>query len=436
MSAHGARNMRNRVRALQRKLYRAAKQTLDRRFGALYDKTYRKDVLEEAWKRVRAKRGAPGIDGQSIDAIEREIGVERFLAGIAEELKSQRYRPRAVRRCWIDKPGRSEKRPLGIPVVRDRVVQMSAKLVLEPIFEANFLPCSYGFRPKRSAHMAMRAIRSAITFKRQTTVIDLDIKGYFDNIRQDILLDLVQRRVSDPRMLKLIRGWLRAGVMDAGEYIKPDGLGTPQGGVISPLLSNVYLHAFDKMFQLSGIPGTLVRYADDAVILVRGNGRKVLEQIRRMMGRLGLELHPEKTRVMHAAKGFDFLGVHVRLCRVRKPDAKLRHSCRVWPSDRSIARLKQKVRGVIGRRYGQSLEELIEELTPVLRGWSNYHTAVQPEAKRLRRLNGFVRERLRIFLKRKYSDATRGYRRVSGNRLARLGLFQFGGSWCFNGNGC
>lgn len=269
MSALAARNMRCRVRALQDKLSRAAKQSLDRRFGALYDKLYREDVLRESWRRVRAKRGAPGIDGQSLDAIEEQIGVEVFLAEIAEELRSQRYRPKAVRRCWIDKPGRPEKRPLGIPVIKDRVVQMAAKLVLEPIFETNFLSCSYGFRPGRDAHMAIRAIRSAITFGRQTVVIDLDIRGYFDNIRQDILMGLVQRRVSDPRMLKLLRGWLRAGVMDAGEFIATDGLGTPQGGVISPLMANLYLHSFDKMCALSGLRGTLVRYADDAVILVR-----------------------------------------------------------------------------------------------------------------------------------------------------------------------
>jgi group II intron reverse transcriptase/maturase len=425
-----------RVRALQDKLSRAAKQSLDRRFGALYDKLYREDVLWASWHRVRAKRGAPGIDGQSLDEIEEQIGVEVFLSKIAEELRGRRYRPQAVRRCWIDKPGRADKRPLGIPVIRDRVVQMAAKLVLEPIFEANFLSCSYGFRPGRDAHMAMRAIRSAITFDRQTEVIDLDIRGYFDNIRHEILMDLIQRRVSDPRMLKLIRGWLRAGVLDAGEYIEPDGLGTPQGGVISPLLANIYLHAFDKMYALSGLPGTLVRYADDVVILVHRNGQGVLAQVRGMLGRLGLELHPEKTRVTTAARGFDFLGVHFRLCRVRKRGAKLKHSCRIWPSNRSVARLKQKVNKTVGRRYGQSLEAMIVELNPILRGWHNYHTRVQPEVKRLRNLNQSVRERLRIFLKRKHSDQARGYRRVSGDLLARLGLFQFGRSPCFNGNGC
>ncbi|MFH1313998.1 MAG: reverse transcriptase domain-containing protein, partial [Candidatus Eisenbacteria bacterium] len=274
------------VRTLQGKLSCAAKQSLDRRFGALYDKIYREDVLWTAWRRVKANRGAPGVDRQSIRHIEREIGVGVFLTELGEELRKQRYRPLPVRRCWIDKPGKpGEKRPLGIPVIRDRVCQMATKLVIEPIFEANFLPCSYGFRPGRSAHMAIDRIRRSITFEGQTAVIDADIRGYFDNIRQDILLRLVQRRISDPRVVKLIGSWLRAGVMEDGELTKPDGLGTPQGGVISPLLANIYLHSFDVMFARAQIPGTLVRYADDVVILTRGNGTQVLGQVRRMLAR-------------------------------------------------------------------------------------------------------------------------------------------------------
>jgi RNA-directed DNA polymerase len=429
-------NMRDKVQALQDKLSRAAKQSLDRRFGALYDKIYREDVLQEAWRRVRENDGAPGVDRQSFRQIEDEIGVEAFLAELGEELRSRRYRPFPVRRSWIDKPGKPEKRPLGIPVIRDRVAQMATKLVIEPIFEANFLECSYGYRPKRSAHDAIQRIRSSITFGRQTEVIDADIKGYFENLRQDILIDLVKRRIDDPRVLQLIRGWLRAGVMNGEEFIEPNGLGTPQGGVLSPLLSNIYLHSFDKMFQRSGIEGTLVRYADDFVILVRRDAKQVLEQVRGMLERLGLKLHPEKTRVTSARKGFDFLGVHFRLCRVRKKRAKLKESCRVWPSDRSIRRIKQKVRGVVGRRYGRSLEEMIERLNPVLRGWNIYHTTVQPERPRFLRLNLFVRQRLRIFLRRKYSDRSRGARRTLDNLFVRLGLYQLGRPLYVNGNGC
>jgi group II intron reverse transcriptase/maturase len=428
MSADEAVNMREKVRALQRTLYRAAKQSLDRRFGALYDKIYREDVLWVAWERVRANDGAPGIDQQDFEYIEDVLGVEEFLEEIRQELHEQKYRPKAVRRCWIDKPGKPEKRPLGIPVIRDRVVQMACKIVIEPLFEANFMPCSYGFRPKRSGHMALRMIQRMITFRGQREVIDADITGCFDNVRHGILMNLVQRRISDRRVVKLIRGWLRAGVMENGQIVKPDGIGTPQGGVISPLLANIYLHAFDRMFEMAGIPGTLVRFADDFVILVRSNARKVLAEVHRMMKRLGLQLHPEKTRICSAHQGFDFLGVHFRLCSVRRRNAKLKHSCRLWPSNRSMQRIKENVRNTIGRRYGQTLEEMIECLNPVLRGWNTYHTSVQPELKRFRHLKDYVDERLRIFLKRKYNDSTRGNRRLRGNLLAQLGLFQLGRS--------
>ena len=417
--------MRIKVRLLQDKLSRAAKQSLDRRFGALYDKLYREDVLRTAWKQVRVNRGAPGIDRQSIEYIEEVIGVEEFLAQIGEELRDKRYRPQAVRRCWIDKPGKPEKRPLGIPVVKDRVVQMAAKLILEPIFEANFLDCSFGFRPGRNAHQAIKKIRSQITFGRQTVIIDADIKGYFDAIRHDILLRQVQKRVSDPRMLKLIRGWLKAGVMEEGRHIRTSA-GTPQGGVISPLLANIYLHSFDKMFEQSGIPGTLVRYADDFVILLYRDGQRMLQRIRAMLARLGLELHPEKTRIVSADQGFDFLGIHMRRTPTKAVKAKMTHVTRLWPSDRSHKRIKERIKEVIGRRYGTSLEEIIQDLNPVIRGWNNYHTTIKPVRQRLLKLNYYVWDRLRIFLKRKYSDETRGYRRASDGIFVRLGLCQFG----------
>jgi len=422
----GAINVRNKVSDLQSKLSHAAKQSLDRRFGALYDKIYREDVVLEAWKWVKANKGAPGVDRQDFEYIEDFIGVDQFLSEVREQLKSERYRPQPVLRCYIDKPGKAEKRPLGIPVIFDRVCQMATKLVIEPIFEANFLDCSHGYRPGRSAHDAIRKINQTITFKGQRIVLDADITGFFDNIRHSILLELVERRIADVRVLRLIRMWLEAGVMEEGRYIETNGLGTPQGGVISPMLSNIYLHSFDKMFQMSGISGTLVRYCDDFVILLWRNGKEAMKQVEQMLGRLGLKLHPDKTRVVKAKDGFDFLGVYFRLCPVRKKNSKLKQSCLIWPSERSMGRIKQRVREVVGRRYSLSLEELIKELTPVLRGWNNYHKATRPVRKRLRKLNGFVRERLRIFLKRKYSDKSMGTWRVHNNLVARLGLYQFG----------
>lgn len=418
--------MRHKVSDLQSKLSHAAKQSLDRRFGALYDKIYREDVVLEAWKRVKANKGAPGVDRQDFEYIEDIIGVDQFLSEVREQLKSERYRPQPVLRCYIDKPGKADKRPLGIPVIFDRVCQMATKLVIEPIFEANFLDCSHGFRPGRSAHDAIRIIQRTITFKGQCIVLDADITGFFDNIRHNILLALVERRIADVRVLRLIRMWLEAGVMEEGKYIEANGLGTPQGGVISPMLSNIYLHSFDKMFQMSRIPGTLVRYADDFVILLWRDGERVRKKVEQMLGRLGLKLHADKTRLVKAKDGFDFLGVHFRLCPVSKKNSKLKQICLIWPSERSMGRIKQRVREVVGRRYSLSLEELIKELTPVIRGWNNYHKATRPVRKRLRKLNGFVRERLRIFLKRKYGDRSRGTWRVHHNLVVRLGLYQFG----------
>ena len=418
-------NVAEKVQDLQARLSRAAKQTLDRRFGALYDKMYRRDVLMEAWRRVRANKGAPGIDEQDFESIEREIGVRTFLKDIRRELKQNRYKPTPVKRCWIEKPGKPDKRPLGIPIIRDRVIQMACKLVIEPIFETNFLACSYGFRPGRSAKMAIRKIVQVISFAKQRVILDADIKGFFDNVDHGILMKLVRRRISDPRVLRLIEGWLKAGVMEDGRFHETNGVGTPQGGVISPLLANIYLHSFDKMFKESDLSGTLVRYADDLVIAVWGGGCHVRARVEQMLSRLKLKLNAEKTRLVKAEDGFDFLGEHFRLRQIKNPKTRYDQHCRVWPSDRSMERIREKVRKTVGRRYSMSLEEMIAELNPVLRGWDNYHKAADAHRKRIVKLNGFVRDRLRIFWKRKHNAETRGLGRLSGKVLARLGLYQF-----------
>src|SRR5215475_10676843 len=304
----------DKVRQLQRKLCVCARQSRTRRFHALYDRIYRSDVLWEAWRRVRSNGGAAGVDAETIQAIEKR-GAGEFLAEIEAALREGRYRPLPVRRRYIPKePGKQ--RPLGIPTVRDRVVQMAAKNVIEPIFEADFHECSYGFRPKRSATEALEAIRVAGN-QGHNYVVDADIQGYFDNIRRDILMELVRERVSDRRVQKLIRQWLEAGVMEDGT-VRETLAGTPQGGVISPLLANIYLNKLDRIWaaRCSRL-GILIRYADDYVAMCRtaSAAREALRRIGLVMNRLGLTLHPAKTRLVGLRRGKEslvFLGCTIR----------------------------------------------------------------------------------------------------------------------------
>jgi RNA-directed DNA polymerase len=297
------------VRVLQRKLYRAANAQPGRTFRVLYDKVCMREVLQTAWERVRRNRGSAGIDGETIRDIE-AYGVERFLDELREELRSGRYRPQPVRRVFIPKPD-GRQRPLGIPRVRDRVAQAAVRLVIEPLFEASFRPGSYGFRPKRDAGQAIQAIRDGV-HRGFNEVIDLDLKNYFDTIDQGVLMKLVARRVSDPRVLRMIRRWLRAGVMLEGRR-EETLVGTPQGGVISPLLANIYLHPLDVYSERWMKKTRMVRYADDLVVLwPKGHAQKTMLEIRRFLARLRLTVNEEKTRITTAREGFDFLGVHFR----------------------------------------------------------------------------------------------------------------------------
>lgn len=387
------------VRELQRRLWTVAKQQQDRRFHALYDRIYRGDVLWEAWERVRVNRGAAGVDRVTLAFVQEDYGVARLLGELQADLRSGSYRPAPARRVDIPKPAGGV-RPLGIPTVRDRVVQAAAKIVLEPIFEADFVDDSFGFRPKRSATQAKECIRKAF-IAGYTQVAEADIRGFFDNIDHDVLMGLVGRRVSDRRVLKLVGQWLKAGVM-TGQGLQRTVAGTPQGGVISPLLANIYLHAFDQRVREQGL-GLLVRYADDFVIMTRTpeQAKAALAGARDILASMGLELHPGKTRVVdlrEGREGFDFLGCHFRARmsgRLWEQRRIRRYYLHRWPSQAAMKRLREKVRDRTGaRRKGTPIELIIEELTPILRGWGNYFRTGNAATK-FRQVDRYVVWRLR-----------------------------------------
>jgi RNA-directed DNA polymerase len=397
---HGRPPM-DKVRHLQRRLYVAAKRSPERRFHALYDRIFRPDVLEEAWRRVRANRGAAGVDRETLADVE-AYGTERMLQDLSDALQAGRYHPSPVRRRGIPKPDGGV-RPLGIPTVRDRVAQQAAKLVLEPIFEADFLPVSYGYRPKRSATEALEVIRRSF-IEGRTWVTEIDIRHFFDSLDHARLNAFVEKRVSDRRVQKLVRKWLTADVMEDG-VISQTVSGTPQGGVISPLLANIYLHRLDAAWAERG-HGTLVRYADDAVILCRTQteAEAALDLVGEILTGLGLEIHPDKTRIVdlrEGREGFDFLGCHfhARVSGRLLERGIRRYYLHRWPSARSMKRVRSRVKELTGRnRNGaKDVRDLISDLNPVLRGWGTYFRTGNAAAK-FRQIDWYVVGRLRRFL--------------------------------------
>lgn len=412
------------VRELQKKLYLKAKGEAEFRFYALYDKTYRMDFLWESYRRVKANGGKPGVDGQTFEEIE-EQGVENYLRELQAELKEMRYKPSPVLRVYIPKPN-GDKRPLGIPTIRDRVVQGSFKLVMEPIFEADFTDRSFGFRPKKDAHDAIREVLKLLNWG-CTEVYDVDLSKYFDTVDHEKLLKLIALRIVDSRVLKVIREWLSCGYVEDGQHRTPKQ-GTPQGGVISPLLANIYLNPMDKALVKSKLwwrdKGSvhLVRYADDILLLARHgleNGKAIAN---RTLDRLSLTVNKEKTREYSVkdSGSLEFLGFKFTRTVNREKGNKF---FRLAPSPKAMNRIREKVRGCLSESIPETIQEQIKQVNSVLRGWVNYYR-LGNSSDSLNKIRNFVNLRVRRIVQRRKGRAGYGFLRYGSDYIyGKLGLF-------------
>lgn len=413
-----------RIRDFQRKIYQKAKQEKDFRFYVLYDKIRSGRFLKEAYKRVKARGGAAGVDRTTFRDVE-EYGLERYLAEIQQELESKSYKPSSVLRVYIPKAN-GKKRPLGIPTIRDRIIQMSCKMVIEPIFEAEFEDSSYGYRPKRSAKDAIGAIKRELD-RGKSEVLDADMSAYFDTIPHDKLLKTVSQRISDKNVLHLIKMWLKAPIWDesSGGSAKKNKIGTPQGGVISPLLANIYLHLVDRLingansiFQKHGVE--IVRYADDFVLIGETISKEMIDKLKSVLRRMGLSLNEEKTRIVNAREeAFDFLGFTVRYD--RDLYGRDRKYLNITPSQKSTRKVREKIKECLKRNGNANPYELAEELNKIIRGWINYFRikGVSYPKKALRDQRHYLMETLDRYYYRKSQRKSRLYRQGAFNVLVK-----------------
>src|SRR3989441_11947508 len=418
-----ARNGTEQVRQLQRTLYRTAKQSKAVKFYSLYDKVWRSDVLEEAWKQVKENRGAPGVDGETIDGIVSRQEEGLMLSRLQDQLRAKTYRFQPVRRVDIPKP-KGGTRPLGIATVEDRVVQTAMKLVLEPIFEADFHDCSYGYRPRRDAKMASKAIRNDL-YRGAWSVVEIDFQAYFTSIPHRKLMTLITRRIADGSMLKLIKQTLRVGIWDQGQVV-PTKVGVPQGSPISPLYSNIYLNLADQLWHSRGYPAklgaTLHRYADDAILVGRRSPQPVRAAFEGIAKRMDLTLNRDKTRVTRVTDGFDFIGFNFVK---RKNPRSGKQAIYIFPAKSAQQKIRNRLKYVTSRRAPITPKEFVDMVNPMVTGWANYfrHTNASQAFRGLQR---FVNIRFRRYLTQRSQGRGFGWKRFPNSKLDAMGLAYIG----------
>ena len=414
-----ARNRTQSIRQLQRSLYYKAKQEKEVKFYSLYDKLYREDVLWEAWRQVKANQGAPGIDGTSIEAIVSAQQEAAMIQTLREQLRQKRYRFQPVRRVEIPKP-QGGMRPLGIATVADRVVQTAMKLVLEPIFEADFHECSYGYRPKRNAKKASLAIQADL-LDRAWGVVEIDFQSYFTTIPHDKLMVLIKERVVDGSMLRMIKQSLKVGEVNQGE-VRPTTVGVPQGSPISPLYSNIYLNLLDRVWHSRGYPeqlgATLYRYADDVILVCRQDAAPALAAFESIVTRMGLTLNREKTRITKLSEGFDFVGF--QFVRRRHPKTK-RTRVYIFPSQSSQRSIRRQIKTFTKRQAPILPGEFVQQINEVVRGWVNYYRHTNA-SQAFRRLQRFINIRFRRYLIYRSKRRGFGWKRFPDEKLYAMGI--------------